>query len=72
MNDNETAKALNDFYSNIIKTVSTPVFNQSDTVSDNATDPIVKATLKCCKNPNILTIKEKYKNNSQFSIFMLH
>ena len=50
MNDIESAKTLNNFCSNLIKTVSTPRFKQSDAVSDKVTDSILIATLKGCKN----------------------
>ena len=50
MNDNESAKTLNNFCSNLIKTVSTPRFKQSDAVSDKVTDSILIATLKGCRN----------------------
>ena len=50
MNDNESAKNLNNFCSNLIKTVSTSRFKQSDAVSDKVTDSSLIATLNGRKN----------------------
>ena len=70
MNGNETTKTLY-FFSNIIKRVSTQIFNQSDRVPDKVTNPIVKFAFlkKCCKHTRILKTKEKYQNNSELSFF---
>ena len=43
LTENEIAKALNDFFSNTIKTLGIPKLDPSDAVSDNVSDPALKA-----------------------------
>ena len=56
MSEIQRAKTLNDFFSNTIKNLGIPKFDQSDPVSDNVNDDTLKAILKHCKHPSILTI----------------
>ena len=42
LTENEIAKALNDFFSNTIKTLGIPKLDPSDAVSDNVSDPASK------------------------------
>ena len=66
MTDIKTAKMLNDFFSNTIKTVGIPKFNHIDPFSDKVNDPPMKAILKYRKHQGILTIKGKCKSNLLF------
>ena len=66
MTDIKITKMLSDFFSNTIKTVGIPKFNQSDPVSDKVNDPPMKAILKYRKHPSILTIRGKCKSNLLF------
>ena len=43
LTENEIPKALNDFFSNTIKTLGIPKLDPSDAVSDNVSDPALKA-----------------------------
>ena len=60
-NDKEIAKVLNNIFSHIIKTLSTPQKNHTDSIIENARDPTLKAILKYCKHPSILAIKKRLK-----------
>ena len=43
-NDKEIAKILNDFLSNIIKTLSIPKKDHTDSIVENVRDPTLKVT----------------------------
>ena len=60
-------KEVNDFFSNIIKTLNIPQKNHTDSIIENVRDPILKAISKNCKHPSILAIKRKIKNGPVFS-----
>ena len=59
MNDNQIAKTLNDFFSNIIEILGIPRFNQTYPVSDNVSDPTLRAIFKYLKHPSISITKKK-------------
>ena len=65
--DKEIAKALNDFFSKIIKTLNIFQTNHSDTNLKHAKDSTLKAILKYRNHPIILGIKENTKSGSVFS-----
>ena len=44
--DIETAKVLNEFFSNVATDLSIPQFNQIDRTSENTSDPVIKAIVK--------------------------
>ena len=66
-NDKEIAKVLNDFFSNIIKTLNIPKKDHTDSIVENVRDPTLKAILKYRKHPSILAIKRKLKSGSVFT-----
>ena len=66
-NDKERAKVLNDFFSNIIKTLNIPQRNRTDSIIENIRDPTLKAILKYCKYLSILAIKRKIKSIPVFT-----
>ena len=66
-NDMEIAKALNDFFSNIIKTLNIPKKDHTDLIVENVRDPALKAMLKYLKHPSILAIKRKLKSGPVFT-----
>ena len=63
-NDKEIAKVLNDFFSNIIKTLNIPKKDHTDSIVEN---PTLKAILKYRKHPSILAIKRKLKSGPVFT-----
>ena len=65
--DKKIVKVLNDFFSNIIKTLNILQTNYRDSNFENVGDPILKAILKYRIHTSILTIKEKTKNVSVFT-----
>ena len=66
-NDKEIAKVLNDFFSNIIKTLNIPKKDHTDSIVENVRDPTLKAILKYRKHPSILAIKRKLKSGPVFT-----
>ena len=64
----EIAKVLNDFFSNVIKTLNIPQKNHTDSIIENVRDPTLKAILKYCKHPSILAIKIKNKSGPVFTL----
>ena len=60
------AKVLNNFFSNIIKNLEIPQYNQVDPICRNIKDPVIKAIIKYRNHPSIITIKERC-TNSKFS-----
>ena len=66
-NDKEIAKILNDFFSNIIKTLSIPKKDHTDSIVENDRDPTLKAILKYRKHPSILAIKRRIKSSLVFT-----
>ena len=42
----ETAKVLNEFFSNVATDLSIPQFNQIERTSENTSDPVIKAIVK--------------------------
>ena len=65
-NDKEIAKVLNDFFSNIIKTLNIPKKDHTDSIVENVRDPTFKAILKYRKHPSILAIKRRIKSGPVF------
>ena len=66
-NDKEIAKVLNEFFSNIIKTLNIPKKDHIDSIVENVRDPTLKAILKYCKYPSILAIKRGIKSGPVFT-----
>ena len=58
-NDKEIAKVLNDFHSNIIKTLNIPQKNHTNSIIENVRNPTLKAILKYREHPGILAIEIK-------------
>ena len=65
-NDKEIAKVLNDFFSNIIKTLNIPKKDHTDSIVENVRDPTFKSILKYRKHPSILAIKRRIKSGPVF------
>ena len=61
-NESETAEVLNNFFSNIVKTLKIPEYENLDPNFENVKDPIFTAILKYKNHPSITAIKEKAKN----------
>ena len=63
--DKETSKVLNEFFSNVETHLNIQQFNQIYQTSENISDPVIKAIVKCRAHPSIIAIKEKctFKSN---------
>ena len=65
--DKETAKVLNEFFSNVVTNLNIPQFNQIDRTSENIRDPVIKAIVKYRAHPSIIAIKENCASKSNFN-----
>ena len=66
-NDEKTATVFNNFFSNIIKNLGVPQYNEIDPVSQNLDNTLMKAIMKYRCYPSIIAIKEKCNSNFSFS-----
>ena len=66
-NDKKTATVFNNFFSNIIKNLGIPQYNEIDPVSQNIDDTLMKAIMKYRCHSSIIAIKEKCNSNFSFS-----
>ena len=64
--DQENAKVVNNFFSNIIKNLEIPEYNQVDPICQNIKHPFIKVIIKYRNHPSIIEIKERC-TNSKFS-----
>ena len=62
----ETAKVLNEFFSNVVTNLNIPQFNQIDRISENFSDPFIKAIVKHRAHPSIIAGKENCTSKSNF------
>ena len=65
--DNSVAKVLNNFFSNIVKTLGISDYMHSHPLAKEVNDPTLRAIMKYRNHPSVLTILDKYKNNSIFT-----
>ena len=61
--ESETAKSLNKLFSNIVKNLGIPVYDDFDPIIENMKDPVYKAILKYKHHPSILEIKDIRENS---------
>ena len=66
-NDKKTATVFNNFFSNIIKNLGIPEYNETNPMSQNIEDPLMKAIMKCMFHPSIIAVKERCNSNFSFS-----
>ena len=66
-NDKNTASILNEFFSNIITTLGIPQYNETEPVSHNIGDPLMKAIMKYRFHPSIVAIKKNCSSSLSFS-----
>ena len=64
--DNSVAKVLNNFFSNIVKTLGISDYMHSHPLAKEVNDLTLRAIMKYRNHPSILAILDKYKNNSIF------
>ena len=62
-NDKNIASTLNEFFSNTITALGIPQYNETETVSHNIGDPLVKAIMKYRFYPSIVAIKKSFSLN---------
>ena len=65
--DNSFAKALNNFFSNIVKILEISDDMHSHPLAKEVNAPTMRAIMKYQNHPSVLTILDKYKNNSIFT-----
>ena len=65
--DKNTASILNEFFSNIITTLGIPQYNETEPVSHNISDPLMKAIMKYRFHPSIVAIKKNCNSGLSFS-----
>ena len=63
----KTAEVLNEFFSNIVKNLKIPKYENLNCNIQKVKDPVLKATLKYKNHPSIIAIKEKSKLKIYFS-----
>ena len=66
-NDDETARVLNTFFSNIVSDLNIPDHNSFDPLTKKIQEPVLKVIVKYRNHPSILTIGQVCKKNPQFS-----
>ena len=66
-NYGSVAKVLNNFFSNIVKTLGISDYMHSHPLAKEVNDPTLRAIMKYRNHPSVLTILDKYKNNSIFT-----
>ena len=59
----KTAEVLNEFFSNIVKNVNIPEYENLNRNFENVKDPVLKEIWKYKNNPGIIAIKEKSKKS---------
>ena len=65
--DKETAKVLNEFFSNVVTNLNIPQFNQIDWTYENISDPVIKAIVKYRSHQGIIAIRENCTSKSNFN-----
>ena len=60
--ESETAEVLNNFFSNIVKKLKIPEYENLNSNIENIKDPVFRAILKYKNHPSIIAINEKSKN----------
>ena len=66
-NDKHTASILNKFFTNIITTLGIPQYYETEPVSHNIGDPLMKAIMKYRFHPSIFAIKKNFNSGLPFS-----
>ena len=64
---NSAAKVLNNFLSNIFKTLRISYYIYSHPLAKEVNDPTLRAIMKYLNHPSVLAILDKYKNNCIFT-----
>ena len=57
--ESKTAEVLNEFFSNIVKNLKIPEYENLNPNFEKVKDPVFKAILKYKNHPSIIAIKEK-------------
>ena len=66
-NDKKSATVLNNFFSNIAKSLGIPQYKDAEPVGQNISDPALKAIIKYRSHASIKAIKEQCNTNLYFS-----
>ena len=65
--DSSVAKVLNNFFSDIVKALGISDYIHSQSFVKKVNDLTLKAIMKYRNHPSVLTILDKYRNNSIFT-----
>ena len=66
-NGKQSATVLNNFFSNIIKSLGIPQYKDAEPVGQSISDPVLKVIIKYRSHPSIKAIKEQCNTNLYFS-----
>ena len=66
--ESKTAEVLNEFFSNIVKNLKIPEYENLNHNFENIKDPVFRAILKYKNHPSIIAIKEKSRNSKFTSL----
>ena len=66
-NHKNTASILNEFFSDVITTLGIPQYNETEPVSNNIGDPLMKPIMKYRFHPSIVAIKKNCNSGLSFS-----
>ena len=61
--DGKNAEILNTFFSNAVKNLKIPAYQDADPLANNISHPILKAIMKFRNHPSIIAIKDFNKNS---------
>ena len=68
--DEENAKILNSFFSNVVKHLEIPEFKDIDFSAECISHPALKALMKFCNHPNVSAVRNAFNpQSSNFSKF---
>ena len=66
-NDKNTASILNEFFSNMITSLGIPQYNETEPVSHNICNPLMKEIMKCRFHTSIVAITKNCNSGLSFS-----
>ena len=66
--DGENAEIINTFFSNAVKNLKIPEYQETDSLANNISHPIFKAILKYRNHPSIVAIKNLNKASRLISL----
>ena len=65
--DKETAKVLNNFFSDIVQNLKIPEYKEQDQISASISDSVMRAVVKYRVHHSIIALKENCNSNTPFN-----